>query len=130
MLNSSKSKEQLMKTIGWVALAAAMLLAAEVAPAQPGPGGGSGAGASAPQGGPGGHGGMGGRWSSDYTPGWSMMTPQERQEHQDRMRSMSTYADCKAYVDQHHQQMADRAKANAQSIPAQPHRDACAGLKH
>jgi hypothetical protein len=72
---------------------------------------------------------MGGRWGSDVTPGWSMMTPQERQEHQSKMRSMSSYDECKAYTDQHHQTMVARAQAAGSAVPAQPHRDACTGLK-
>lgn len=121
-----------MKTFRLLILSATLLVAAATVPAQPGPG----AGASAPRGGPGGmgpmggHGRMGGRWGSDFTPGWSMMTPAERQEHQARMKSMATYDECKAYMDQHHQQMVDRAKEKHRSAPAQPRHDACAGLKH
>jgi hypothetical protein len=42
---------------------------------------------------------------------------------------MANYDDCKAYMDQHHQQMSARAKEKGQTVPAQPRRDACAGLK-
>lgn len=69
------------------------------------------------------------RWGSDYTPGWSMMSPQERTEHQARMRSMKTYEECKTYQTQHHEQMAARAKERGGKALAQPRRDACAGLK-
>lgn len=82
-------------------------------PGRMGPGGGRGA----------------GRWGSDVTPGWAMMTPQERDEHRDRMRNMKTYDECKAYQAQHHEQMAARMKERGrQSMPA-PRRDACAGMK-
>jgi len=69
------------------------------------------------------------RWGSDYTRGWTLMTQQERNEHRDRMRSMKTYEECKAYQDQHHEQMAARAKERGGKALAQPRRDACGGLK-
>jgi hypothetical protein len=72
---------------------------------------------------------MGGRSGADFTPGWSMMSPSERQEHQAKMRSMTNYDECKAYMEQHHQQMAARAKEKGGAVPAQPRRDPCAGLK-
>jgi len=75
--------------------------------AQPGSGKGPGAGtgpmgagptASAPGMGMGPGGGRGAaRYGSDYTPGWTLMNQQERNEHRDRMRSMNTYEECKAY---------------------------------
>lgn len=120
-----------MKTCRLLTFTAVLLVAAGTASAQPGPG----PGASAPPGGPGGMGHMGGpgrmgpRWGADFTSGWSMMTPAERREHQAKMRSMSNYDECKSYMDQHHQQMVERAKKNGRSVPAQPRRDACAGLK-
>lgn len=69
------------------------------------------------------------RWGSNATYGWSMMTSQERTEHRQRMQSMTSYADCTAYRDQHHEQMMARAKERGVAAPAQPRRDACAGLK-
>ena len=72
---------------------------------------------------------MGGRSGTDFTPGWSMMTDSDRQEHQAKIESMTNYEDCKAYMDQHHQQMAARAKQKDLAVPAQPRRDGCADLK-
>jgi hypothetical protein len=69
------------------------------------------------------------RWGSDYTPGWTLMSQQERNEHRDRMRSMKTYEECKSYQDQHHDQMAARAKERGSKALAQPRRDACGSLK-
>lgn len=69
------------------------------------------------------------RWGRNQTPGWAMMTDAERREHAQRMRGFTSYDECKAYVDQHHDQMAARAKERGQSMPAQPRRDPCAGLK-
>lgn len=69
------------------------------------------------------------RWGADYTPGWALMTEQERNEHRDRMRSMKTYEECKTYQEQHHEQMAARAKERGGKALAQPRRDACSNLK-
>lgn len=69
------------------------------------------------------------RWGSDFTPGWALMTPDERKDHQAHMRDMKTYDECKAYRDQHHEQMSARAKERGGKALAQPHRDACSGLK-
>jgi hypothetical protein len=73
-----------------------------------------------------GHGAMAG---ADYTPGWSMMTPQERSAHQEHMQGMKSGADCRAYRDAHHQQMAERAKAQGGQALPPPRHDACAGMK-
>ncbi|HEY9217045.1 MAG TPA: hypothetical protein VIO94_03280 [Phenylobacterium sp.] len=78
--------------------------------------------------GPGG-GGMGMHMGAQSTPGWSMMTPEERQEHMTKMRSFTTAKDCRAYVAQHHALMAERAKRQGSTMPAEPPRDPCAGLK-
>lgn len=58
-----------------------------------------------------------------------MMTNQERQAHRDRMTAFKTYDECKAYVEQHHADMAARAKERGRPMPAQPRRAACAPLK-
>ena len=115
-------------------LAAGVLLgtgamAQQGAGAGPGPGMGSGMGSGM---GPGMGAGMGAgvaRWGSDDTPGWSMMTEQERKEHQDRMRAMKTYEECKAYADQHREQMSTRVKERGGQALAQARRDPCGGLK-
>lgn len=112
-------------------LAGAALLAASLATAQPGPRGPGPAasGASAPRMGMGMGGGMmSRRFNADNTPGWAMMTPAERDAHRERMLSFKTEGDCRAYMDEHHQQMAARAKERGRSVPAQPRRNACAGL--
>lgn len=94
------------------------------------PGAGAPAAAAAPQPGKGPVGGRhGGRWGSQYTAGWSMMTPQERTEHQAKMRGMTSYEDCKTYQEQHHQQMVERASAKGVKSLPQPRHDACASLK-
>jgi hypothetical protein len=120
-----------MKAMKFWFLAAGVLLGASGAMAQqgagagPGPGAGMGAGMGT---GPGAAAG-GVRWGSDDTPGWSMMTEQERKEHQERMRAMKTYDECKAYADQHREQMNARAKERGGQALAQVRRDPCGGLK-
>jgi hypothetical protein len=69
------------------------------------------------------------RFGADHTPGWALMTLQVSNEHRRRMLSMKTYDECKACQDQHHEQMATRAKERGGKALAQPRRDACASLK-
>ena len=128
-----------MKTVHRRMVACALALASGVVLAQtastPGAGPGKGMpGAGPPASAPGmgmgpgaGH-GKGARWGSDYTPGWSMMTEAERQAHQDRMRSMTTQSECKAYLEQHREQMAARAKDRGGKALGQPRHDACGML--
>lgn len=66
---------------------------------------------------------------ADATPGWAMMTPQERDAHRERMRALQNYDECRAYLDQHREQMAARAKERGAAPMRAPRRDACAGLK-
>lgn len=106
-----------MKSLRMVVVASLVGLAAGAVVAQPGGGMGPGGGRGAA------------RWGSDFTPGWALMTPQERTEHRDRMRAMKTYEECKAYQEQHHALMAARAKERGQATLPQPRRDACVGLK-
>ena len=42
--------------------------------------------------------------------GWQFMTPDERIEHQRRLRSMKTYEQCQAYQAEQHAQLAERAR--------------------
>lgn len=132
-----------MKNLRATVLASLLAVSMSAAMAQSGSGKGPGAGAgpmgagpaaSAPGMGMGMGMGPGGgrgaaRWGSDYTPGWTLMSQQERNEHRDRMRSMKTYEECKSYQDQHHEQMAARAKERGGKALAQPRRDACGSLK-
>jgi len=53
----------------------------------------------------------GGPWHAEKrnTSGWQYMTPDERVEHQRRMRSFDSYEACKTYQAEHHALMAERA---------------------
>jgi len=116
-----------MKPVRSFFFAACMAAIALAVSAQPKPG----APASGPGMGPGMGmgGGMHGNASADNTYGWAMMTPQERDAHQKKMMGMKSHGDCKAYMDKHHQQMADRAKQHGTALPGEPQRDMCEGLK-
>lgn len=113
--------------------AAALTIASSLAHAQPGPGprgpGPAASGVSGP--GPGARMGMGGRmgrFGPDNTPGWAMMTPAERDAHRQRMGTFKTEGECRAYMDEQHALMAERAKERGRTVPGQPRRNACAGL--
>ena len=69
------------------------------------------------------------RGSRDYTPGWSMMSKEERNAHRKHMHELKTYEDCRAYLERHREQMAQRAREQGRNALAPPRRDACAALK-
>lgn len=136
----SKPTVRLMLIGAALALAGSSLLAQPAAGAASGPGraasaAGPGAG---PMAGPGMGGGMqgphkrqqhGARWGERYTPGWSLMTPEERATHRQQMQALTTHEECTALRDKHREQMAERAKERGLSKPLRaPRRDACAGL--
>lgn len=68
-----------------------------------------------------------GPWRSGprHTPGWSMMTEQERQEHHARLRDARTPEDCQRVMDEHRQLMEQRAKARGLPMNRPPNA-ACA----
>ncbi len=90
-----------------IVLFAAQLLATGVQ-AQPGPG-------------------AGWRAGQGNTSGFTLMTEQERSEHQNRMRSMKTYDECTAYVGEHRAQMV--ARAQEKGITLQPPGSPCEIMK-
>jgi len=130
----------MMKFSSLTLLTAGLMVSAGAALAQAGPGArGCGPGAAASgstadcpmmeQGGMRGGMGPGTRWGKDYTPGWGMMSRDEQKQHRDKMSSFKDYDECKAYMSQQHELMSARAKEQGRNVPAQPRRDACAGLK-
>lgn len=72
----------------------------------------------------------GGPWRADEdnTRGWDLMSPQERIEHQARVRSFTGYQACSAYRAQHHQEMAERARQRGLNFGG-GRRDFCDHLK-
>ena len=72
-----------------------------------------------------------GPWAASQgnTVGWQLMTPEERVEHQNKMRGFKTYDECKAYQDEHHALMEARAKEKGVTLPTKPRRYGCDNLK-
>ncbi len=101
----------------------ALLVAGTAAPsfAQPGPGmggmGGMGAGM-----GP----GKGARFAfdKDSTPGWALMSAEERTAHREKMLAAKSYEECKTIQAEHHAAMEARAKEKGATLPA-PRQNGC-----
>jgi hypothetical protein len=70
-----------------------------------------------------------GRAGRTFTPGWSLMTAEERQAHREHMEKITSYDECKSYLQQHHEKMAERAKEKGGKTLASPWRDACGAWK-
>lgn len=66
--------------------------------------------------------------SEANTRGWQLMTPEERIEHQSRIRGFTSYEECRTYQASHHQLMEERARQRGMALPAGG-RDACEHLK-
>ena len=68
------------------------------------------------------------RASEGNTRGWQLMTPEERIEHQSRIRGFRTYEECRGYQVAHHQLMEERATARGMVLP-HGGRDICEHLQ-
>ena len=68
------------------------------------------------------------RASEENTRGWQLMTPEERIEHQSRIRGFKTYEECRSYQVAHHRIMEERARARSMALP-QGRRDLCQHLQ-
>lgn len=71
-----------------------------------------------------------GPWRADEqnTRGWQLMSPEERIEHQAKMRGFRDYGACHAYQLEQHRRMAERAHDQGLTLPQVP-RDACVHLR-
>jgi hypothetical protein len=58
------------------------------------------------------------RASEENTRGWQLMSPGERLEHQTRIRGFRTLEECRAYQQEHHRLMEQRAVARGVALPA------------
>jgi hypothetical protein len=56
------------------------------------------------------------RASEANTRGWQLMTPEERIEHQSRIRGFTTLEECRSYQLSHHQLMEERAKQHGMAL--------------
>jgi hypothetical protein len=68
------------------------------------------------------------RASETNTRGWQFMTPEERIEHQAKVRGFKTYDECRAYQVEHHRLMEERARQRRMVLPSGG-QDFCAHLK-
>ncbi|WP_205629902.1 hypothetical protein [Dechloromonas denitrificans] len=68
------------------------------------------------------------RASEDNTRGWQFMTPEERVEHQARIRSFQRLDECEAYQQAHHRLMLERAAGQGRQLSAGG-RDICEHLR-
>ena len=68
------------------------------------------------------------RASEGNTRGWQLMTPEERIEHQAKIRGFTTYEKCRSYQVGHHQLMQERARQRGMVLP-QGRRDICEHLR-
>lgn len=72
--------------------------------------------------------GMGmGMGDAESTPGWSMMSEKERDEHRSRMRSGMSTDECQRYMEEHHRKMTERAKERGAPPPGDMRHGMCAG---
>lgn len=68
------------------------------------------------------------RFNQNNTPGWSLMTPEERTEHRNRMFAAKTYEECKRIQEEHHKAMEARAKEKGVTLNT-PRYNACDRMK-
>ncbi len=68
------------------------------------------------------------RFNQDNAPGWTLMTPTERIEFRNKMRSSTTYDECKATQTAHHTLMQARAAEKGVTLPG-PRNNACEQMK-
>lgn len=70
------------------------------------------------------------RWQGNQsnTYGWQLMTPEERADHQTKLRSFTEYTACTDYIAEHHRQMEERAKAKGVTPPVM-RRNPCDTMK-
>lgn len=113
-------------------IATALVIASAAVVAQPGAGSGDSASpATKPPAGAPAPAGKGPRWQFDAgnTPGWSMMTSQERARHHAQMLDFRTHEECAAYLEEHHRQMAARARDRGRPAPDAPRQNMCARMR-
>jgi len=73
---------------------------------------------------------LAGPWRANEgnTPGWALMTPEERVEHQATVREFTSYDACRSYQIAHHRLMEERAQQRGLPPPGGGH-DFCARLR-
>ncbi len=64
----------------------------------------------------------------DNVPGWSLMSSAERSAHHQKLLSMKTLAECRAYMDEYRAKMEERAMERNRLFRT-PRRDVCEQMK-
>lgn len=72
--------------------------------------------------------GGGYRFNQKNTPGWSLMTPEERTDFHNKMMATKTYDECKKVQAEHHEEMLKRAKEKGVKLN-NPRAHACDRMK-
>ncbi len=68
------------------------------------------------------------RFSQTNTPGWTLMTAEERIAHQNKMRAVTSYDECKQLQAEQHQAMQERAKEKGVTLNT-PRQNSCDRMK-
>ena len=76
----------------------------------------------------GGGAGSGMRFNQKNTPGWQLMTQEERTEMQGKMRTLKTYDECKQLQTEHRALMEARAKEKGVTL-REPRQNGCDRMK-
>lgn len=74
------------------------------------------------------HQGPGYRFNQKNTPGWMLMSAQERSDFRSKMLASKTYDECKAVQASHHEMMLQRAKEKGVTLNM-PSANACDRMK-
>ena len=109
-------------------LAALFLVFGSSAQAQPAAGTGMGPGNNGSGMGPGNGRGQSFTFDSNNTRGWSLMTPEERIAHRDKMLSAKNYGECKTIQEEQHKAMIERANQQGKTLPT-PRQNGCDRMK-
>ncbi|TXT34007.1 MAG: hypothetical protein FD135_5375 [Comamonadaceae bacterium] len=96
--------------------------------AQSGPAAGAGMGVGPGQMGPGAGGMRGMRFDKTNTPGWTLMTAEERTAIQNKMRTVKTYDECKTMQAEQHATMQTRAQEKGVTLNT-PRQNSCDVMK-
>lgn len=116
------------KSIAIATALAAALSASVLAQSGPVAGPGMGMGPGAGQMGPGARGMRGMRFDQTNTPGWTLMTSEERTANQTKMRAVKTYDECKVVQSEQHAVMEARAKEKGITLNT-PRQNGCDVMK-
>lgn len=114
-----------LKRFAMLVVLGSVLAVPALAQSGPGAGGGGMGGGPCMQGG---GAGSGMRFNQKNTPGWQLMTQEERTEMQGKMRTVKTYDECKQLQTEHRALMEARAKEKGVTL-REPRQNGCDRMK-